>query len=206
MFYLIIGAVTVVDYGESWMNRSATCMLPSLWPHIRRLRRVANREGPFYVMIAKLGSDFLRRIFTGWLPIESWHFMHFSPSCWNILLLLNLPPFLNKWAAMGTVLLFSTQPLLWVTPSLIQRIFLHGFFPGEYCSGFQMVDATLPNPSARTLFELVNIPALPCARLVAEWDERNPKQGCCLEQCSDSCGEPVRDDCFQPLIDRSSKI
>ena len=179
MFYLIIGALTVVDYGESWDEQKrylyATQSLAAYSGDYIGLR---TEKGPFYVMIAKLGSDFLRRIFTGWLPIESWHFMHFLSFLLGIFFFyLICLRFLNKWAALGTVLLFSTQPLIWghafINPKDIPFM---AFFLGSIALGFQMVDATLAVSGAeKTTSERAELrPASLRQRLTNEWNERKP--------------------------------
>ena len=179
MFYLIIGAVTVVDYGESWDEQKrylyATQSLAAYSGDYVGLR---TEKGPFYVMIAKLGSDFLRRIFTGWLPIESWHFMHFLSYLLGIFFFYVIClRFLNKWAAMGAVLLFSTQPLIWghafINPKDIPFM---AFFLGSVALGFQMVDAALAVPGAeKTTSERAELrPASLRQRLTNEWNERKP--------------------------------
>src|SRR5512139_920302 len=180
MFYLIIGAVRVVGYGESWDEQKrylyATQSLAAYSGDYVGLR---TEKGPFYVMIAKLGSDFLRRIFTGWLPIESWHFMHFLSFLLGIfffyLICLRL---LNKWAAIGTVLLFSTQPLIWghafINPKDIPFM---AFFLGSIALGFRMVDAALTKPiGEKTAPERAEHSRTSLrGRLVTEWDDRNPR-------------------------------
>lgn len=179
-FYLIIGAVTVVDYGESWDERKRYLYATqSLAAYSSGYNGLHTEKGPFYVMIAKLGSDFLRRIFTGWLPIESWHFMHFLSFLTGIFFFyLICLRFLNKWAAMGTVLLFSTQPLIWghafINPKDIPFM---AFFLGSIALGFQMVDASLAEPiGEKDAAERVKQPRASLRQqLATEWDERKPK-------------------------------
>src|SRR3972149_4108998 len=76
--FLIVGSLIVTDYGESWDEqlryRYATNSLSAYLGDSKGLR---GEKGSFYVMAAKLGSEAIMRVRNDWLPIESWHFMHF---------------------------------------------------------------------------------------------------------------------------------
>ncbi|HLE51607.1 MAG TPA: hypothetical protein VI755_06070 [Anaerolineales bacterium] len=142
--FLIVGSLIVTDYGESWDEqlryRYATNSLSAYLGDSKGLR---GEKGSFYVMAAKLGSEAIMRVRKDWLPIESWHFMHF------LSLLLGLSFFyiiclrlMNKWTAFSTTLLFGTQPLIWghafINPKDIPFM---AFFLGSLATGLAMVDA-----------------------------------------------------------------
>lgn len=141
--FLIVGSLIVTDYGESWDEqlryRYATNSLSAYLGDSKGLR---GEKGSFYVMAAKLGSEAIRWVRKDWLPIESWHFMHF------LSLLLGLSFFYmiclrltNKWTAFGATLFFGTQPLIWghafINPKDIPFM---AFFLGSLAAGLAMVD------------------------------------------------------------------
>ena len=141
--FLIIGTLIVTDYGESWDEqlryRYATHSLSAYLGDSKGLR---GEKGSFYVMAAKLGSEALRWVRKDWLPIESWHFMHF------LSLLLGLFFFymiclrvMNKWTAFVATFFFGTQPLIWghafINPKDIPFM---AFFLGSLATGLTMVD------------------------------------------------------------------
>ena len=130
--YLLIGIATVKDFGESFDEDYAyNYAKNSLAAYIGQGKNLRNDQGSLHVMVAKIGSDFLTKIHPQWLPIESWHFMHFLSFLAGLVFLyiiclkINAPgpgregsgipkPAIPKqWGAIGAVLLFSTQPLLW---------------------------------------------------------------------------------------------
>jgi hypothetical protein len=137
VLYLNIGQIIEVDYGESWDEQlrysyatSSQCLF----------ERQPLREKSASYVIAKLGSG-SRAIFQSWLPIEAWHFMHFLSFLVGLLFFyLICLRLLNKWAAFGAVLLFSTQPLIWghafINPKDVPFM---AFFLGSIL-GLRMVD------------------------------------------------------------------
>lgn len=112
---LVLGVWVVADYGESWDEQLRYRYADkSLAAYVGDLRTLQDEKGPFYVMFARLGSEALQRLNPNWLSIDSWHFMHFLSFQLSILFLYDLAiQRLQKPAAFGAVLLFSTQPLLW---------------------------------------------------------------------------------------------
>jgi hypothetical protein len=144
MLFLIIGSLIVTDYGESWDEqlryRYATNSLSAYLGDSKGLR---GEKGSFYVMAAKLGSEALRRVRKDWLPIESWHFMHFLSLLLGLFFFYTIClRFVNKWTAFGTTLFFGTQPLIWghafINPKDIPFM---AFFLGSLATGLAMVDA-----------------------------------------------------------------
>ncbi|MGD9094053.1 MAG: hypothetical protein PVF74_14485, partial [Anaerolineales bacterium] len=135
---------TVTDYGESWdeqlRSRYASRSLAAYFGEAKGLR--GDEKGAFYVMVAQIGSHALRQIRRDWLPIESWHFMHFLSFQTGLFFLYMLClRLMKKWAALGAVLLFATQPLLWghafINPKDIPFL---AFFLGSVALGLIMAD------------------------------------------------------------------
>ncbi|HSF82823.1 MAG TPA: hypothetical protein VLA49_16430 [Anaerolineales bacterium] len=141
---LVVGSLLVVDYGESWDEqlryRYAT---KSLAAYMGEIKSLGDEKGPFYVVLAKLGSDILLRFHPNWLPIEGWHFMHFLAfQVGTFFLYLFCIRFLDIWSSIGAVLLFGTQPLLWghafINPKDIPFM---SFFLGSMALGLRMIDS-----------------------------------------------------------------
>jgi hypothetical protein len=141
LFNLVVGALVVADYGESWDEQLRYRYADkSLAAYMGDLRTLRDEKGPFYVMLARLGSEALGRIIPGWLSIDSWHFMHFLSFQLAILFLYDLAiQRLQKAAAFGAALLFSTQPLLWghafINPKDIPFM---AFFLGSVALGMRL--------------------------------------------------------------------
>ena len=76
---VIAASFVVVDYGESWDEQLrydyATKSLAAYFGDVRG--SLKDEKGAFYVMLAMLGARAVGVIHRDWLPIESWHFMHF---------------------------------------------------------------------------------------------------------------------------------
>lgn len=69
---LVVGSLLVVDYGESWDEQLRyKYATKSLAAYMGEMRELSDEKGPFYVMLAKLGSDVLLRFHPDWLPIFS---------------------------------------------------------------------------------------------------------------------------------------
>src|SRR5512135_520107 len=73
---LVIGVLVVTDYGESWDEQTrynyANTVLEAYRGDIKGARGQAA-----YLMMARLGSQALRSIWSSLRPMEAWHFMHF---------------------------------------------------------------------------------------------------------------------------------
>ena len=158
---LIIGGLVLRDYGESWdepgiyayadeslgaysdlfhggiqpapPNTNAESGLPGY----------ADNYGPAYAMVTTLMAHGLHAVIPAWSLIDGWHFGEFIAFQISILSLYFLSrKWMGTWAAMGTALLFSTQPLLWghafVNPKDIPFL---AFFLASVTVGIYMVDA-----------------------------------------------------------------
>jgi hypothetical protein len=76
--YLLVGIATIQDFGESIDEDYAyNYAKNSLAAYIGQGKHLRNDQGSVYIMVARLGSDFLSKIHPQWLPVESWHLMHF---------------------------------------------------------------------------------------------------------------------------------
>ena len=159
--YLLVGIATVKDFGESHDEDYAyNYAKNSLAAYIGEGSHLQNDQGAFYVMTAKIGSDFLRKVHSQWLPMESWHLMHFLSFLMGLAFLyiiclkINLPapgregsgtltPVITKqWGAIGAVLLFSTQPLLWGHAFINYKdVPFMAFFLGGIALGLVMIDS-----------------------------------------------------------------
>lgn len=147
----LVGVFTVGDYGESWdeadirrygayAGRTYEYILHpgDLQPFETNL----NLYGPMYFIAAGFGADLISHLAPGWPEISRWHLVYFSTyllGAW-VLYLLALR-WMSNWAALGAVLLFLTQPLLWghafINPKDLP--FLTFFLMAVYF-GFRMVD------------------------------------------------------------------
>jgi hypothetical protein len=72
---LIVGVMVVRDYGES---RDEQARMTQAERSIAAYTSDSRAVGPpFYIMAARIGSDWLRGVWKGLRLIEAWHFMHF---------------------------------------------------------------------------------------------------------------------------------
>lgn len=141
---ITLGLFIVTDYGESWDEQlRSQYAIKSLAAYIGDAKGIRGDEkGAFYVMFAQIGSQALRQLHRDWLPIEGWHLMHFLTFQMGLLFLYMLClRLMKKWAALGAVLLFATQPLLWghafINPKDVPFL---TFFMGCVAFGLLMVD------------------------------------------------------------------
>ncbi|MCK5430370.1 MAG: hypothetical protein KAI94_12905, partial [Anaerolineales bacterium] len=112
---MIVGVFTVTGYGESHdeMLRYRYAER-SLSAYLGEAKTFTDEKGPFYVMLAKIGSELLLKLSNDWLAIEAWHFMHFLSFLLGVFFFyVVMQRFTDKWVAFGITLLFATQPLLW---------------------------------------------------------------------------------------------
>lgn len=141
---LIIGLLTVTDYGESHDERLRFRYAErSLSAYFGETKTLIDEKGPLYVMLAKIGSEALLSIRNDWLRIEAWHFMHFLSFQLGVFFFyVIMRRFTDKWVAFGTTLLFATQPLLWghafINPKDIPFM---SFFLGSVALGLIMYDS-----------------------------------------------------------------
>jgi hypothetical protein len=124
---LVIGALLVPGYGESW---DESRRYGQAWRSLRSYREptalLNDDKGAFYSMLARVGANRIRDIYPAWRIIDAWHFMTFLSFQLGLFFFYALGlRLLNKWVALGTTLLFTTQPLLWGharVPFLIIRL------------------------------------------------------------------------------------
>jgi hypothetical protein len=144
---LVIGSRIATDFGESWDEQLRYRYADkSLAAYLGDLRTLRDEKGPFYVMIARLGSEGLVLLNPAWQSIDGWHFMHFLSFQLAIFFIYDLAiRRLRKAAAVGVALLFSTQPLLWghafINPKDIPFM---AFFLGSVALGMRMVERLAP--------------------------------------------------------------
>lgn len=114
------------DYGEAWDE-------PSYYLYGERsfdayLRGLAGQElipqkhiyfidlryyGPFYTALGWYITNSLTAVFANWSYPDIWHFVNFGFFQLSLVALYHVAKrFLNRWTAVGVVLLFSTQPLI----------------------------------------------------------------------------------------------
>ena len=140
---IVIGSMVVTDYGES---RDESLRYDyagrSMAAYTSGKRMNVDEKGPFYVMLARLGSEALVSVWGNLRPIEAWHFMHFISFLLGVFFLYQIcRRFMNLGAALAAVLLFNTQPLLWghawINPKDIPFM---AFFLGSVALGMQMTE------------------------------------------------------------------
>ena len=140
---LIIGILIFPTYGESWDEQLRYQYAErSLAAYHGSGSGLIDEKGAFYVMIAKLGSDLIRKIQPSLYPIQAWHLIHFLSFLMGVFFLYKIClKLVGKWAAFGTALLFNTSPLLWghafINPKDIPFM---AFFLGSVALGMDMAD------------------------------------------------------------------
>jgi hypothetical protein len=121
---LVIGLTVARDYGQSWDEpgnyRYAYHSLDNYYNLFHGLP-VTNfndlnldQKGPAFFMLAGLFSRLLTAMLHGWSEINSWHlasFLTFQIGVISLYILVHR--WMGNWAAFGSALLFSTQPLFW---------------------------------------------------------------------------------------------
>ena len=84
---LIVGALTVRDYGESWdeadiyrYSRYALDAYPYFFhpADLAPFNTNLNLYGPGYYMAADLAAQVLTRVVPAWSMIDAWHFFYFG--------------------------------------------------------------------------------------------------------------------------------
>lgn len=156
---LLIGTIVVRDYGASWdepgiytyakqsIRAYVNLVQNGTLPHFTNLPTNVVNYGPAYAMITALLAQGLHAIVPGWSEIDGWHlgeFLAFQVSIVSLYFLAR--KWMGGWAALGTTLLYSTQPILWghafINPKDIPFL---GFFLASITAGLYLVDA-LPVP------------------------------------------------------------
>ena len=147
---LLIGIFVFRDYGESWDERrryryGADSLSAYLGGGEIDPTLTGDEKGPAYVMLAVIGANVLQIFRPGLYEMEAFHFMHFLAFQLGLIFFYMLcRRVLSRWVAAGTVLLFSTQPLIWghafINPKDLPFM---TFFMGTIALGLNMVDAFL---------------------------------------------------------------
>ncbi len=149
---LLIGMLTVRQYGESWdelqFYKYADRALEaySTWPRTGTVPLTGNtydNYGPAYVMLVALGARLLG-IVIPWTTSDLRHLLYFITYLAGIWA---FHQFSGRWlarpAAFGATLLFSTQPLFWghafISPKDIPFL---TFFLFSLEFGFRMIDSS----------------------------------------------------------------
>jgi len=139
----------IFAYGEESLQAYSNLFKTDIQTNLAKLNSVggiprnANDYGPAYAMVTILLANGLHAIIPAWSHIDGWHFSEFISFQVGILSLYFLSrKWMGGWAAFGTALLFSTQPLLWghafINPK--DTPFL-AFFLASVTLGIYMVDA-----------------------------------------------------------------
>ena len=155
----LVGMLVIRDYGESWdesgiyayANQSevayADVLKSGTLPQYVDVPPHAENYGPAYAMATTFLARRLHAILPAWSHIEGWHLGEFLAFELSILSLYFLArKWMGGWAAMGTTLIYSTQPLLWghafINPKDVPFL---AFFLASVTAGIYAVDA-LPDP------------------------------------------------------------
>jgi hypothetical protein len=148
---LVIGILTVRQYGESWdelqffkyADRALAAY--SSWPSTGTISLTGNtydNYGPAYVMLVALGARLLGTV-VPWITSDLRHLLYFITFLIGIWAFYELcERWLARGAALGAALLFATQPLFWghafISPKDIPFL---TFFLLSLLFGFRMGDS-----------------------------------------------------------------
>jgi hypothetical protein len=175
---LVVGVMIVRDYGESRDERARMTQAErSIAAYTSDSRAIGP---PFYIMSARIGSEWLQEAWKSLRPIEAWHFMHFLSFLMGVFFFFHIcSRYMSQGAALGSTLLFNTQPLLWghawINPKDIPFM---AFFLGSMALGLDMADSfESANPATAngrpsqggTLQGLSGL-------VVLDWQETRPKK------------------------------
>lgn len=123
---LLIAAFIGNDFGEAWDEPNfylyGERSLDAYRRGISGLDLIPNKHiffvdlryyGPFYAVVGKLMTDGLMFVLKNWEPQDIWHLVNFSFFQTALVSLYYIARrFMKDWSAVGTVFLFSTQPLI----------------------------------------------------------------------------------------------
>jgi len=138
---LAVGVLVVRNYGES---RDEQSRITNAERALAAYTSDSSARGmPFYIMLARIGSDWLRDAWKSLRLIEAWHFMNFLSFLMGVFFFYRIcSRYLSRGAALGATLLFNTQPLLWghgwINPK--DTPFM-AFFLGSVALGLEMADS-----------------------------------------------------------------
>jgi hypothetical protein len=175
---LAVGILVVRDYGES---RDEQSRITNAERAIAAYSGDSSARGmPFYIMVARIGSDWLRGMWGNLRLIEAWHFMNFLSFLVGVFFFYRIcSRYMSQGAALGATLLFNTQPLLWghgwINPK--DTPFM-AFFLGSVTLGLEMADS-FESASSTTANEapirgeaLRELPRL----ALQDWRQTSPKR------------------------------
>lgn len=145
IFYLVVGLLVVTQYGESFDEPSRIGNADRSLAAYRSSPAYffqLEEKGPFYSMLARIGSKSLIYLFSGWRVIDGWHFMNFAAFVIGVYFFYRLcRRLIEPVPALAATLLFGTQPLLWghafINPKDIPFM---AFFLASVTLGLEMVD------------------------------------------------------------------
>ncbi|MEO5888016.1 MAG: hypothetical protein ABIQ77_10145 [Anaerolineales bacterium] len=121
MIALLIGLITVRNYGESWdelqlykyAGNSLTAY--STWPRTGEIPLTGDwfeNYGPAFMMFSTLATPALTRL--GFFAVDAHHFLYFLTFLLGVWSFFEIcKRWMNTIAALGATLLFATQPLIW---------------------------------------------------------------------------------------------
>jgi hypothetical protein len=145
--YLLTGALIVTHYGESWDEPLRyDYAVRSLQSYSRGIPLQADEKGPFFGMVALLGSMGIQAVVSGLKSIDAWHFMTYLSFVMGICFFYRLcRRLVDPGPALAATLLFSTQPVIWghafINPKDIPFM---AFFLASVTLGLEMVDRFCP--------------------------------------------------------------
>jgi len=174
LVYLVIGLLAAPQYGETWDEHPRIDYAEhSLAAYTTGVTSgLQDEKGPFYGMLAFLGSQGLDLVLPGWKFIDGWHFMTFVSFVIGIYFFYRLcRRYMEPAPALLCVLLFSTQPLLWghafINPKDIPFMV---FFLGSVTLGLDMASNSQRRIAENSgVAAMQNYPASLPLRLAGEW-------------------------------------
>ncbi len=143
VIYLVIGLLVVTQYSETVDEPARMAYAGrSLGAYFGKMGNLTDEKGPFYGMLALVGSKGLPRLYPGWNPIDGWHFMSFLSFVAGVYFFYRLcRRLVDPAPALAATLLFGSQPLLWghafINPKDIPFM---AFFLASVSLGLEMVD------------------------------------------------------------------
>ena len=151
---IALGMLLAADYGESWDEKQliiyadASLDAYDWWGNGHQWNKdyygPSNHRyyGPAYLMLARVVSNQLQRLPLNWPPMANWRLVTYLTYVLTIYCLYALLlRFVSQKAALGSTLLFASQPLLWghafINPKDIPFM---AFFLASVLFGFRMAD------------------------------------------------------------------
>ncbi|HEY3474250.1 MAG TPA: hypothetical protein VGK56_06530, partial [Anaerolineales bacterium] len=149
---LLIGILTLTDYGESWdelkLYDYAADSLHSygMWFQHGTIPVTGDRfenYGPFFVMLTRLITKTVVQVFPSVREVDVQHFVYFATFLVGMWAFYKLTArWMSQNAALGTTVLFMTQPVFWghafINPKDIPLV---SFFLLSVYLGMRMHDA-----------------------------------------------------------------